>query len=542
MVIKGSDRSHDFKTRERKAPEVRSAPRAAARKAIRDKLEKQARDTAHNDYVNQPREQNAPEAYGTEQVEALAQKAGDTTYATMKTASPKREAALRFKRREQTRKTAEQVQLRSSVLQEKIAEIAKAIGHAVTSGTKSMSWMLAIPIIVGALFLGAAGALFGSPIGIVTGGGADGTPTVTELLQQMDRELSDRISSIMGAAGEVDEVSLSYNGTGSYAYIQNMADIVAVFAVKAGLNDTEPLDVLTMDAKRIRLFREVFWDMVSVSSELTETEVDSGLTDENDVPILETHRRLDIRIDTKSWRELYPSLNADQQEIMEILMTEPLLSMVQAMCGSDSMLTLTEKQIEEMESYLPEDLDPIRRKIVETAWSLVGKVGYFWGGKSEVIGWDTRWGVPTVVTSIGNETYGTVQPFGLDCSGFVTWVMINAAGDAQAANQIGHGTSSQWSNTTEISWSDAQPGDLVWVSPGWALDNHIGIIVGRNTSGQLMVCHCSAGGVVVTTAGQFHYVRRMAGLRTANSVYSIKRTVPKHPRFWAMILFYRLIY
>lgn len=115
MVIKGSDRSHDFKTRERKASEVRSAPHAAARKAIRDKLEKQARDTAYNNYVNQPQEQTAPEAYGTEQVEALAQKAGDTTYATMKTASPKREAALRFKRREQTRKTAEQVQLRSRV-------------------------------------------------------------------------------------------------------------------------------------------------------------------------------------------------------------------------------------------------------------------------------------------------------------------------------------------------------------------------------------------------------------------------------------------
>ena len=415
---------------------------------------------------------------------------------------------MRFKRREQTRKTAEQVQLRSRVLQEKIAEIAKAIGHAVTFGTKSMSWMLAIPVIVGAIFLGAAGTLFGSPIGIVTGSGADGTPTVTELLQQMDRELSDRISSIMGAAGEVDEVSLSYNGTGSYAYIQNMADIVAVFAVKAGLNDTEPLDVLTMDARRIRLFREVFWDMVSVSSKLTETEVDSGFMDENDVPILETHRRLDIRIDTKGWRELYPSLNADQQETVEILMTEPLLSMVQAMCGSDSMLTLTEEQIEEMESYLTEDLDPMRRKIVETAWSLVGKIGYFWGGKSEVIGWDTRWGVPTVVTSTGNETYGTVQPFGLDCSGFVTWVMINAAGDPQAAIQIGHGTSSQWSSA----------------------------------AGQLMVCHCSAGGVVVTAAGQFHYVRRMAGLRTANSVYSIKRTVPKHPRFRAMILFYRPTY
>jgi len=173
--------------------------------------------------------------------------------------------------------------------------------------------------------------------------------------------------------------------------------------------------------------------------------------------------------------------------------------MVQAMCGSDSMLTLTKEQIEEMESYLPEDLDPIRRKIVETAWSLVGKVGYFWGGKSEVIGWDTRWGVPTVVTSTGNETYGTVQPFGLDCSGFVTWGMINAAGD------------------------------LVWVSPGWALDNHIGIIVGRNANGQLMVCHCSAGGVVVTTAGQFHYVRRYKWLQKSSYIFNKTRAANTLP-------------
>ena len=36
----------------------------------------------------------------------------------------------------------------------------------------------------------------------------------------------------------------------------------------------------------------------------------------------------------------------------------------------------------------------------------------------------------------------------------------------------------------------------------------LGAIVGRNANGQLMVCHCSGGGVVVTTAGQFNYVRR----------------------------------
>ena len=69
MVIKGSDRSNDIKTRERKPMEIRTAPRAAAQKAMRDKLEKQARDISiSNNYVNQ-NDEPSPENYGTEQVE-----------------------------------------------------------------------------------------------------------------------------------------------------------------------------------------------------------------------------------------------------------------------------------------------------------------------------------------------------------------------------------------------------------------------------------------------------------------------------------------
>ena len=41
---------------------------------------------------------------------------------------------------------------------------------------------------------------------------------------------------------------------------------------------------------------------------------------------------------------------------------------------------------------LPEDLSPEREAVVRTACSLVGKVNYFWGGKSLVLGWDARWG------------------------------------------------------------------------------------------------------------------------------------------------------
>lgn len=69
---------------------------------------------------------------------------------------------------------------------------------------------------------------------------------------------------------------------------------------------------------------------------------------------------------------------------------------------------------------LPSDLSDERKAIVKTACSLVGKVTYFWGGKSLVIGWDSRWGTVQKVWAAGSETTGTYRPYGLDCSGFTT--------------------------------------------------------------------------------------------------------------------------
>ena len=58
----------------------------------------------------------------------------------------------------------------------------------------------------------------------------------------------------------------------------------------------------------------------------------------------------------------------------------------------------------------------------------------------------------------------------------------------------------------------AQPGDLVFYRPGSAGDdNHVGIVVGVNDNGSLLVVHCSSGqnGVVTGEAGSsgFQYVR-----------------------------------
>ena len=69
---------------------------------------------------------------------------------------------------------------------------------------------------------------------------------------------------------------------------------------------------------------------------------------------------------------------------------------------------------------LPEDLAPVRRAVVETACSLVGKVNYWWGGKSLTLGWDDRWGSLRKVTADGSVTSGQYRPYGLDCSGCAT--------------------------------------------------------------------------------------------------------------------------
>ncbi len=134
---------------------------------------------------------------------------------------------------------------------------------------------------------------------------------------------------------------------------------------------------------------------------------------------------------------------------------------------------------------------------------MLGKVNYFWGGKSRAIGWDSRWGTPTRVTAPGSRTTGTIRRFGLDCSGFVDWVFNNALNYV-----IGHGGGAHAQHTycTPISWSEALPGDLVFY-PG---DSHVGVFVGKDATGDPLIIHCasSQNNVVLTGLQGFTSIGR----------------------------------
>lgn len=156
-----------------------------------------------------------------------------------------------------------------------------------------------------------------------------------------------------------------------------------------------------------------------------------------------------------------------------------------------------------------------RKKLIETALSLVGKVSYFWGGKSPA-GWNNEWGKPKKVTGSGSVTSGTIRPYGLDCSGFTDWVYKTALGQS-----IGTGSANQWSKSREISASELLPGDLGFkAKPSDPGTNHVLMYVGLTTDGKRQWVHCSssAGGVVLNTPSYVKYYRRPNGIDYSSPV------------------------
>ena len=143
--------------------------------------------------------------------------------------------------------------------------------------------------------------------------------------------------------------------------------------------------------------------------------------------------------------------------------------------------------------------------VVTYALALVDKVDYFWGGKSLVLGWDDRWGELTEVTAEGSDSTGTVQPYGLDCSGFVDWTFYNASGGEYVIGQ-GGGAMEQHANCVDIEWDEVQPGDLLF----YPEDEHVGIAAGRDWLGRLLVVHCASGtdGVAISRRDGFETATR----------------------------------
>ncbi|MBS6349373.1 MAG: C40 family peptidase, partial [Oscillospiraceae bacterium] len=319
-------------------------------------------------------------------------------------------------------------------------------------------------------------------------GNASDAVSPSSAVAQINGELADHLTQ------------LQENGTYDRVEIQGQpptwSDVLAVFAAKtAGAEDG--MDVAVLDPERVEILRTVFWDMTKITSSAETVEHPAnGNTEAWTEEVL----AITITPRTPDDMRVFYSFTEEQNEALDELLASS--DMLMALAGD---LTISSQDAKELLANLPTDLSPERRAVVETACRLVGKVNYFWGGKSLVLGWDDRWGTFRQVTAAGSSTTGTYRPYGMDCSGYVDWVFYNITGGGYI---IGHGGGAHTQHTycTPISWEEAMPGDLVFY-PG---DEHVGIVGGRDGNGNLLIIHCaySANNVVITGAEGFTSIGR----------------------------------
>ena len=376
-----------------------------------------------------------------------------------------------------------------SVAVQAVKEIGKGVASAVSSILSAGGGAVVLVLLLTVILVA---AIVASPFGILFSNESReaGVVPISAAVAQVNYEYNERLEELQ-TADSYESISV----TGQSA---DWVEVLAVFAVKvAGSNDADAADVATMDADRIDRLKTVFWDMTTIAHRIEVIDHPGSGDDDG-----WTERNLYITITAKTAEETKTAYHFNRNQIValdELLEQRDLLRELIEDVYSVSRDTAA------LLRDLPEGLSPEREVVVRTACSLVGKVNYFWGGKSLVIGWDVRWGELRQVTAAGSSTTGTYRPYGLDCSGFVDWVFYNATGGGYI---IGHGggATAQHSYCTGISWADAQPGDLVFYPD----NSHVGIVGGKDANGELLIIHCASGynNVVITGKEGFTSISR----------------------------------
>ena len=369
-----------------------------------------------------------------------------------------------------------------------VKEIGKGVASAVSSILSAGGGAVVLVLLLTVILVA---AIVASPFGILFSNESReaGVVPLSAAVAQVNYEYNERLEALQTAD---DYDSISVDGQAA-----DWIEVLAVFAVKVAGADVDAADVATMDADRIARLKAVFWDMTTIAHRI-EVIHHPGSGDDDGW----TERNLYITITAKTAEEMKTVYHFNRNQIAaldELLeqrdLLRELIEDVYSVSGDTAALLRD----------LPEGLSPEREAVVRTACSLVGKVNYFWGGKSLVIGWNARWGEVWQVTAAGSSTTGTYRPYGLDCSGFVDWVFYNQSGGSYV---IGHGggATMQHNYCTGISWSAAQPGDLVFYPD----NSHVGIVGGWDANGELLIIHCASGynNVVITGLEGFTSIGR----------------------------------
>ncbi len=278
-----------------------------------------------------------------------------------------REAAVQTARYQQAAKAAQATAQKASqaagrVLRA-ILSAARSLAAAMMAGGSTVLSMVLVICLIG--------LLVASPFGIFFSGEDSGTGyTMPEAVTMLNTEFTDRIEQIK-AENPHDELNM--DNAGSAAMVANWRDVLAVYAVRTTADASSPDEVATLTEEKLDILRQIFWDMNAISYWV---ETISGDEDESDTVILH------ITVTVKDHLQMADEcrFNAEQHKLLEELMQPEYEELFMRLTGSYQDIDLSPEEIQEIIKKLPADLSEERKQVVLTAYQLLGKVNYFWGG------------------------------------------------------------------------------------------------------------------------------------------------------------------
>ena len=307
-----------------------------------------------------------------------------------------------------------------------------------------------------------------------------------------------RVEQIISSGGYNYEASS--DATINYAQSSAGYDTCYILAAYSASLEQQGTDPDDMTAK----LNSVASDMFPVTYEVKETEQtitnEDGTTSVQTVQYVEcTIHPFDNSVINRAFgidpNAAYNQFGATYSEVITNMANALKRTLYGAISAGESVPLTDEELIAFVNS---QSCTGVQKLLLETALSLVGKVPYFWGGKSPA-GWNDEWNTPKLVTSAGSSSTGTIRPYGLDCSGFTSWIYDTALGI-----DIGAGTGGQYPKTTAVSAADLQIGDLGFLAGsgggGW---NHVLMFAGYGSSGERMWVHSSSGSGVILNSPSY---------------------------------------
>lgn len=267
-------------------------------------------------------------------------------------------------------------------------------------------------------------------------------------------------------------------------------------------------EVIVYEKEQLRLIQKARTD-------LSETRYELQVQEANYAESLRELEKQKSEIDQRNQEleELITQLEEEQADIRErleyitpqVALSEDQKKMTQPLTEEQITAFLVRAEGELENAGLSAYEMDCRLTMLKEGLSLVGKVPYFWGGRSYSPGWNESWTTLQPIQHAGCEAYplGELFPYGLDCGAFVFWAAMTMYGADSWESPVewmsprGATGIFEHDNVRKVAWENKLPGDLVVNTPL----THIGFYLCEGDDGSPLFLHCCGGyGVVVSSS------------------------------------------